>query len=154
MCYRRLQRGSSGTSGESDPMARLSQAAEKHPLHLFIRKRRYSQLAPLCSRRPVCIFIHRINPGISHAHARASPRQALFDGRRARQRRRWSEAACRSNYRAGRGPVPQEEEAAAAASSSSGLQRLSSRRLGFTSQGKPLSHPGLCLDGRRPFDTM
>lgn len=101
VCIIAVSNASLGRSGETDLTARLSKASEKDPLYLFIRRRCYSQLACLCSRRPVCIFIHRINPGISHAHARASPRTALFDrrGARLRQRRRlWSEAACRSNY--------------------------------------------------------
>lgn len=105
VCIIAVSNASLGRSGETDLTARLSKASEKDPLYLFIRRRCYSQLACLCSRRPVCIFIHRINPGISHAHARASPRTALFDrrGARLRQRRRlWSEAACRSNYWTGR----------------------------------------------------
>lgn len=101
VCIIAVSNASLGRSGETGLTARLSEAAEKDPLYLFIRRRSYSQLACLCSRRPVCIFIHRINPGISHTHAAASPRTAHFDRRGARlqlRRRRWSEAACRSNY--------------------------------------------------------
>lgn len=148
VCIIAVRNASLGRSGEMDPAARLSEAAEKDPLYLFIRRRCYSQLVCLCPRRPVCIFIHRINPGISHAHATASPRAALFDRRGARllQRRRlWSEAACWSNYRTGRwrarGASPAGRGNISGGSGSALAGRVSLHK------AKPSSIFGLCLDG-------